>query len=143
MPATLVLVAVAGCGGGEPWGAVKGQVFLEGMPAPDVIVLFSCPERGVEMATVTDRTGGFTLTTARFAGLPVGAYQVAIKPALYSTPKDGMTFDTLPNKKDRPTRDLPASYGDPRTSGLTATVEKGSNYFPFHLQATPGQPRQR
>lgn len=132
----LLAALAAGCGrAGEPWGAVTGRVTFDEAPAPHMVVLYSLPERGIEMTAVTDASGDFRITTAQVAGLPVGEYRVAIYPAVYETPKDGMMFDAPAVKKA--SRVFPEIYRDTKTSGLTATVTTGNNHAEFRLKGKP------
>jgi hypothetical protein len=133
-----MLTASAGCGRPTPpWGPVSGQVLYLGKPAQHVVVLFSNPGIGVEMTAVTDEQGQFRLATAKVPGLPTGEYRVAVFPALYDQPIDGMMFPKPDKSKPGMTLapDIPLLYRDVATSGLTAQVTTGHNDFRFDLKS--------
>jgi hypothetical protein len=145
-PATvLVLASCAGCGSqAEPWGPVSGQVLYMDKPAQQVVVLFSNPGIGIEMTAVTDAGGHFRLATAKVPGLPAAGYRVAIYPARYNQPIQGMMFpkDDKSNPEHKNAGmsmapDLPMRYRDVSTSGLTALVTTGKNQFLFELKPLP------
>ena len=132
-----MLTASAGCGRPTPpWGPVSGQVLYLDKPAQHVVVLFSNPGLGVEMTSVTDAQGNFRLATAKVPGLPIGEYRIALSPALYNQPIDGMMFPKPDPSKPGMTLapDIPMPYRDVATSGLTAQVTTSNNHFRFDLK---------
>jgi hypothetical protein len=106
---------------------VTGVVTFNGQPADQAEVMFN-PKTGRIATGVTDGNGRFTLSTAKpnDGALPgeyivtLGEYYPADKP-----PKMPPPGQPLPSR-------FPAKYGDPATSPLTATVERGKkNDFQF------------
>lgn len=126
----------AGCGSKDasqerrkPVFPVQGQVLFAGRPTPYALVVFH-PLNPDDKDTPRPRgqvgaDGKFTLTTYEPGdGAPAGDYRVTVELWLSSGKRD-----------EGPSNRLPARYGDPTTSGLTARVNTGPTELqPFHLK---------
>lgn len=143
----LGLVFVAGCGSSLKLNPVTGKVTLDGKPITDATVTFTPSGAGAAAVGRTDANGVYTLMDNRgdgAAGAEQGEYKVAV---LWYKPsgKDlsQQTGAGEEKKDDRaahttvqgPTAQLPTSYLNPDTSGLTASVKAGSNTFDFDLKS--------
>lgn len=122
----------AGCSNKEtrkPVFPVHGRVLFDGKPTPHALVLFH-PLGTEDKDAVRPRgqvgpDGTFTLTTYESGdGAPAGDYRVTVELWLSAGKGD-----------EGPTSRLPARYGNPKTSGLTATVDAGPTELqPFQLK---------
>lgn len=145
------LAALAGCGpasiGTVPGG---GTVMLDGKPAEGATIVFH-PEssEGRPASGTTDASGVFKLTTeiSGDGALP-GSYKVAVTkwdrppdnlPAV-TNPGDSAQMDAIYKAKEKRGKEPQAKnavatkYGDPASSGLTATVSKaGPNDFKLEV----------
>jgi hypothetical protein len=133
--AVLAMFALcSGCNSGSA-GAVKagGRVTVVGTPVEGLAVTF-IPENGPHASGVTDADGRFTLTTdSQGDGAVPGAHKVSV------TEVTGAAPPPMPGTPEAaagtPPAKVPALYGDPKTSGLTATVKSGeTNDFTFDLK---------
>jgi hypothetical protein len=138
------LALIAGCGGGLPQQKtypVTGTVTLDGKPLPNVTVIFHAENaasfkwKELPQGT-TDAEGKFTVftyTNAPADGAPAGSYKVGIE--FTPPPQDDDGNDQV--KRVKGVR-IPAKYADPKTSGLTATVDAKPNQLsPFALSSKP------
>ncbi len=141
----LLLLAVAGCG---QKGQVSGQVKYKGNALPSgIVTFFDSNDRKVGDAMIGP-DGSYSVT------LPAGPVKIAVTtpPAtLKSMPKEqakgiaerarkmrkgafnpleGEGYESTPEK----TIDIPAKYVNPGESGLTYTVQGGSQTFDIDLQ---------
>ncbi|HUT93657.1 MAG TPA: hypothetical protein VMY37_29605 [Thermoguttaceae bacterium] len=128
----LGLAWVVGCGGPgtAPTVKVTGTVTYNGEPVDGVNVGFIPDGEGARPASgTTDASGKFSLSTFKSGdGATLGKHTVVI-----TEPTDSTTTDdySLP---DESARRFPAKYENSRTSGLSATVEKGKeNDFSFDM----------
>jgi glycine/D-amino acid oxidase-like deaminating enzyme len=131
-----VVAALLGSGCGPvhaPVYPVKGQVLLDGKPAPQATVTFH-PLGGDKERTPsgqTDDQGNFTLTSFSSGdGAPEGEYAVTVtcfRTAATRNPTEG----------DYTARNVVAPrYANPDSSQLKATVTRGSNELPpFQVRA--------
>jgi hypothetical protein len=131
----LVLVASAlaltplACGGSGPEMArVTGKVSYQGKPVIKGSVVFVGTGNNRNATGQLDSNGFYKLQTETAGdGAELGNYQVTIyahdEKILQYTP-------TVPVKVERRT---PEKYENPKTSGLKATVKRGSNEFNFEL----------
>jgi hypothetical protein len=124
----LTTLALTSCGSGTAsLHPVRGRVAYLGQPTPGAIVVFH-PAGNDDPAAPrpsgqVQADGSFSLSTFKPGdGAPAGDYQVAIA---WIDPES--TVD--PVTEERPNK-LPSWYADPRTSRLTATVQKGKNELP-------------
>lgn len=146
---SVLLLAAIGCSGPvdeRPKTAkVRGKVTYNGKPVEGAVVSFVSDDVPRAATGKTDANGEFTLTTYEPGdGAIIGTYKVAItKPAGEAAADDAGYDPDNPNpqyekqmEKTEPAgkSEIPAKYADPKTSGLTATVEdKEENYFEFNL----------
>lgn len=142
LPCALLAVAalVAGCGDGRlKVYPVTGQVLYNGEPLPGVDVAFHptdpVNDAGYPPHATTDDQGKFTLTTyLKDDGAPAGEYRVAVAFAVQSS-EDGS------DQTKRVAFQVPQKYLRKDSSGLTATIQPGSN-APDPLKLD-GPPRRR
>ena len=113
---------LAGCAGGPPTGSVSGKVTCNGTPLSAGVVLFSNPKTGVGASTALDASGAYEIKS-----IQTGQYQVAIQPPPPPAPHE------MQGTAAAPRASVPQKYQDPKTSGLTATVEEGANTENFAL----------
>jgi hypothetical protein len=124
-----------GCGSGGPvMGRVSGTVTSQGKPLTKGTVTFISTDGQRPNATgAISSSGTYTLQTSEPGdGAVVGQYKVAISdldPNAFNTPLPGAPVQ--PQKSA-----IPKKYLDSNTSGLTATVEPGSNRKDFELDGT-------
>ena len=134
-----LLIAPLGCGKKVlKTEGVSGVVTLDGQPLADATVHFiPADSTGSPSYGKTNENGEYKLQTllgAADAGTTPGQYKVRVECVeMYET---GKTFqengEEKPEMKARSI--IPAKYNDENTSGLEATVVKGSNTFNFDLQ---------
>jgi len=127
-----------------------GVVEYQGKPVPRATITFVARDesRGKEFAAVgfTDDRGRYELKTFRPGdGAIAGSHRVTIEkrslgggqPVADKPPANREEYDAQRAAQARPPKivsELPAKYGDAKTSGLTADVtEKGPNEFVFRL----------
>ena len=123
-PLVAVLVSTAGCGG-KP-ARVSGAVSVDGQPLEQGTVFFAPTEGGMRASGIIQSDGSYTIKTNRDSGLEVGDYNVGVVSRELTWPNPGgppMPGDYLAPKK----------YGNPKTSGLRYTVERGSNEINLEL----------
>lgn len=152
------VVAMTGCGSGDPAvNFVQGTVTIDGKPLENATVIFSPVEgSGGRPATgKTDASGVYTLTdmqaTVTGAGAAAGQYRVAITKVIEGALDDGPGEDaegaddaaeeagaSSPTAPLLMKSEIPESYGQADSSGLTATVESGRNEnVDFELSSDP------
>jgi hypothetical protein len=137
-------LAMIGCGGDLPQQKtypVTGSVTLDGKPLPNITVIFHAEDKSAfkwkELPQgTTDSEGKFTIFTYKNApadGAPAAKYLVGIE--FTPPPQDNDGGDQV--KRVKGVR-VPAKYADPKTSGLSVTVEPKSNSLaPFSLTTQP------
>ena len=134
---TLLLAAVLGVscrGGRRPVFPVRGQVFFEGKPTPEALVIFHPlddpdPNAPRPVARVA-ADGSFAPTTyTTDDGAPAGRYAVTVA---WVKERDNQN---APRGEERdPQNLLPDRYAKPETSGLEVHVKEGANELaPFRL----------
>jgi hypothetical protein len=140
----LAVIGAWGCGG-PPEGQVavhpvSGSVTYQGKPLAGAEVVFEPdqpPPAGLTVpnpSATTDDSGAFKLTTyAPDDGAPAGPYKVKVLTAVgagSTADRDGIL---TPRKKKVDV--LKGRYADAASSGLTATVQSGTNELaPFELK---------
>ncbi|MEA1950516.1 MAG: hypothetical protein U9N87_03980 [Planctomycetota bacterium] len=109
---------LAGCDSSRTLGSVSGCVSLDGKPCGGLIVVFACEEQRAFITANVGEDGSYTVQMAEGHGLPLGTYDVSIRPA-------------PPTNWDRPpiTTQIPPRYRDAKSSGLKLTVVEGENQF--------------
>jgi len=113
-------LALAGDEKPDPKGeAVSGRITFKGKPLAGGTVTFASKDGKTTVAAAIDAEGAYK------AVVPAGDYAVAIT-TLVPKKKD----DKDPPVKLPP---IPAKYGDPKTTPLTATVKDGKNTFDIQL----------
>src|SRR4051812_20209294 len=125
VPPALLALALAGCG--APTGDISGKVTLNGKPLPGGFVAFlSSGDNPAAVSGVIQPDGTYSVSR-----VPVGAVAITIQgvrgPAQGAGPM-------LPGAKSAPPPEVgkgdpvfvPYKYGNAETSGLTYTVEKGT-----------------
>jgi hypothetical protein len=123
------LTLTAGCGSGHPkCVAVSGVVTYHGKPVEGAVVIFM-PPKSRSATGFTDAQGRFTLQTFSAGdGGVLGDHVICIT----KTVVDATAAAKSPYSKTRSV--LPARYGSPLKSHLTATVTaEGPNDFKFDL----------
>jgi len=130
--ALLIGLFATGCGSGGPvMGRVSGTVKVDGQPLPKGTVTFIPTDGKSPNATGTITDGSYTLqTTEPGDGAVVGSYKVAISDVDASALNTALPGMPAPVSKSA----IPKTYLDANTSGLTATVESGSNTKDFDLK---------
>ena len=126
-------VFATGCGSGGPtMGRVSGTVKVDGQPLTKGTVTFIATDGKNPNATgAIDSGGRYTLqTTEPGDGAVVGSYKVAISDADSNALNTAMPGMPAPVQKSA----IAKIYLDGNTSGLTATVESGSNTKDFDLK---------
>lgn len=134
-PAILLVMVLAsvlsGCRSDEVRGRIAGKVTFQGAPVSEGLVFFSNRDNGIHMSGELKSDGSYEIITAKGAGLPLGTYQVRVRPPLQPLPEGPVR--AAPKPKEFP--NIPAKYREYETSGLTLTVKEGHN--PFDIDMTP------
>ena len=114
----LMLVALAGCGGGGSTAKVSGKVTTGGKPVTGASICFSS-QGGASSCGVLNARGEYEITI----GLKPGSHKVYL--FVPSTP------DPPPMSKEpataAPASSVPPKYLSDATSGLTAELNAGDN----------------
>lgn len=146
----LMLLSLVGCAGGSgpsiPLAECKGSVTYEGKPVSGAAVTFVVEGAPLAVAT-TDSTGKFVMTTNGRKGAPIGSAKVGISKT--AAPPEGavattemkpedmrkMQMENMSKKQTAEKPPIPARYGNPKSSTLTAEVTKNpaDNDFSFIL----------
>lgn len=145
---TVLLLAVAGCGGKERLEVfpVSGRVEYKGQGVPKATVIFhpTTPavegERQMRPFAYADDDGNFRLKTyITDDGAPLGEYKVRIVAASSGSvapSKDGPVQEApppTPGPKIPPA--ITSKYDNPETSGITVQIKEEDNELaPFQLQ---------
>lgn len=138
--AAVVILGAAGCGpqGPDlgPFGLVSGKVTYEGKPVAQGMVTFNAPATGHVGTANLEADGTFTMQFNGRPGLPVGEYQVSIRPPLTAKPSGNSAPASRNNLYDpNISKDIPMKYRYETSSGLVETVAEGENSFEFDLSA--------
>jgi hypothetical protein len=138
-------VGLVGCGGSTmpKIYPATGTVTWKGQPLADATVSF-VPSVGAPSDGKTDAQGKFTIMTNGKPGARAGACKVTVSkfsgaaPSMPAapTPEDMMKMYEKKKKGEVEKGEIPAKYGRPDTSGLTAevTTDGAKNVFPFDLK---------
>lgn len=123
LPAVILvsMCLLAGCSGGQPAGSISGTVTLDGSPLTAGAVVFTNEAMGFGVTAELDGSG-----TYQVRSIPTGQYQVAIEPPPPPAPHEM-------DQRVVPPTDVPRKYQDSQTSGLSATVQRGTNTADFAL----------
>jgi len=125
-PPALLAVFLAGCG--SDMASVSGTVTYDGKPLDTGTVGFFPVGPGPAGYGSIQPDGSFRIRTGQQAGLPPGEYRITVQatgPIPEPTPE---------NLEPVPESIIPERYGNPDQSGLTFTVEPGSNQVPIALK---------
>lgn len=147
----LLLLCVAGCGGGFSGETVTGKVTLDGGVIEGAAITFQPVEGGTGMAAVgtADANGEFTLNDLRpeSQGVAAGEYNIGIQwfkpsgPDLSQMTGESAGEDQGQDDKASHTgapkanAALPVAYQTAKTSGLTFTVVAGDNDCQIELDS--------
>src|SRR5262245_29219813 len=131
-------VALVGCGKGRlQTHPVSGQVLYNGQPLAGVDIAFHPVDKkndtGYPPHATTDADGKFRLMTfVKDDGAPAGEFQVAIAFPLEQAGDDGS------DQTKKLAFQVPVKYQRKETSGISATVQHGTNTLePFKLEGPP------
>lgn len=120
-------------------GTVTGTVTIDGQPLPEgCSVLFMAASGGYTGSGPVGAGGSFSVFYKVPAGLPVGDYLVQISPPGpkgEATPTDPVAMgESIRLSKNTANKSpVPSRYSSTGTSGLTFTVQPGSNQADFAL----------
>lgn len=128
--AAVLAAALAGCGSDEVRGRIAGRITFQGEPLSEGLVFFSNNENGIHMSGEVKPDGTYDIITAKGAGLPLGVYQVRVRPPLQPLPSG--IVQTAPKPKQYP--NIPEKYREYQTSGLTLTVNEGQNQLDIDMK---------
>ena len=118
---SMLVVALAGCGGGGTPTEVTGKVTMNGSPLPGGKVTFVFDDAKTPPATTNIQgDGGYTLVTP-----PEGSVKITV---------EGMGRPSVVQKDTPPPVKVPAKYAKAQTSGLTYTVIKGKQTKDLELK---------
>jgi hypothetical protein len=126
-----LVLCVTGCGGPSlpKTIAVSGKVTYKSKPLDGAAVGFIAT-KGPSASAVTDANGAYKLTTYKNGdGAVPGEYAVTITKVI--DPNPGASY-LDPNSAKLKSL-IPEKYGEIKTSGFTAKVEKGKQEFIFNL----------
>ena len=126
---TLAALCLAGCGGRAPDAgtmAVSGIITLDGKPVDNAAVGFIGKEGARLSSAQTDRAGKFSIRAATGKNV-ITVAKASANPILPKSdepqlmPTQGEYQKLIQDVKT----ELPAKYGDPKTSGLSVDVSDG------------------
>ena len=138
-------IGLAGCGGSTmpKIYPATGTVTWKGEPLADATVSF-VPSVGAPSDGKTDAQGKFTIMTNGKPGARAGACKVTVSkfagaaPSMPAAPKPEDMMKMYEKKKTGEVEkgEIPAKFGRPDTSGLSAevTTEGAKNVFTFDLK---------
>ncbi|WP_437194077.1 hypothetical protein [Planctomicrobium sp. SH527] len=141
--ALLIVLLLVGCGGAKDAPTLAqtgGTVLFKGKPLNGASVTFT-PESGPIAVGKSDADRKFQLSTQGRSGAMVGAHRVAVTaftPAANakSSVKSSEAEADLGENYVPTVSSIPEMYGDPKKSGLSATVsgKSAENDFKFDLK---------
>lgn len=125
--AAVVVLAVAGCGGGSGprMHNVQGTVTFQGSPVEEGSITFEDAAAGTAGSTELGPGGNYRLN------LPDGNYAVLIQPPMIVTPD---TPDSPGGEELKQVDNIPPKYWRSSSSGLTAQVSGNETTHDFDLQ---------
>jgi len=141
VPYTILVVAAvcflfAGCGGAEEGTAtVSGVVTLDGKPVEGAAVGFLGREGGRLATEQTDSSGKFTIVAALGKNVVTIAKASANPPPPGDVPMEMPTDAAYQKMVQEQKSEIPARYGDPKTSGLSVEVVEGMPPVEFALSS--------
>jgi hypothetical protein len=131
------LVVVAGCGGHKT-AEVTGTVTYDGKPLQSGTIILETSGARPAVGKIVDGQIVEVTTYKPGDGAPLGEHKVAIQSVAAASsaetknPGDKISTDYMTAKPL-----IPPIYGDPATSGLTATISSGKNELKFDLKKKP------
>jgi hypothetical protein len=128
----LVVLVMSGCGGVYD-STVSGTVTLDGAAVPRGTIAFHPKSAGPIAYSPIASDGSYTIRTGREAGLKAGEYQVTVTANEASTQLESKSGGPMPPGKSL----TPLWYRAIESSGLTFTVEPGSNEINLELTTQP------
>ena len=123
-----VAVGLPGCGSHAPSGRIAGKVTFQGKPLPEGLVSLRNMEKGVNLTALVDTNGGYRLTTAKGATIPLGTYQVCVCPK----PQILVGVGAKPERVG-PHPEIPEKYRKFEKSPLSVKVVEGENVFDIDM----------
>jgi hypothetical protein len=128
----LLLGIAFGCGQApEPYGVIQGRVTYQGKPVPHAVVMFESTAQELTISADADEQGNYkAIRSVDVPGLPIGSYRVAVTPPLFYPGLGPVGKNPGPPIRD----DIPASYRQSATSGLTIDVSKDGSEAPFDIE---------
>lgn len=139
VPLGLLVAASIGCGSGLV--PAEGLVLLDGQPLAGATVTFMPQAKGRPASAVTGADGRFkaALPDGK-GGLAPGEYRVVVmlvKQAVVAA--GGEAAETASGGGGGPPVEyiVPQRFGNPETSGLTASLSRGATDLRFELVSTP------
>jgi hypothetical protein len=123
-----VLLILTGCAQPvAPTGTISGRVTMNGKPASGLVVSLFLPSRGVGASAVVGVDGSFEILEP----IPTGEYVVTIMLPVPMPPTPGAAAPPPPAFQ------VPAKYGNDKTTDLRATVNPGANSVELKLSPNP------
>lgn len=120
-----------------PTGTVSGTLSYKGQPlAPGTAVVFMNMTAGHTCMGATDAQGQYTLDSWNDGDLPIGTYDVMIRPPGPEMDSDLADSDVDVSEAattEQVVFDFPKKYGAMATSGLQFEVKEGANDIPIEL----------
>jgi hypothetical protein len=146
----LTLLGPAGCGWKEPQATVEGKVTVDGAPANSGIVAFTSVDgkgRIASMAGAIQSDG-----TYRIPNAPLGAVKVSVAPLTLTQTRGARRKEKVIKRMemkqkgqtdlpqaapapDAPVVPIPKKYADADSSGLTTTLNPGTNTYDIELSS--------
>lgn len=125
-------VAASGCGKGRVFVPVTGTVTLDGEAVEGATVSFvpKVAEGGSSATGITDASGKFELSSGAESGAAPGEYYISVAKIETTIIEND---NPLLNKVQFGANELPEQYSDAKSSGLTATVKKGTDPIELKL----------
>ena len=126
------ILAISGCGG--PFDAsANGVVTFDGKAVPRGTVSFHPVSGGPTAYAAIGANGEYAMHTGRENGLPSGQYQVSV-----TANEPAAAAQTAKGGPPPPGKSItPEWYRMKETSGLSVTVNPGTNDIPLTLTSTP------
>ena len=139
----VTVLLLSGCGSNRPpLGKVEGTVRYNGEPIKTGTVIFSVAGTRDASGVIEDGTIKDITTFTKGDGVPLGEARIAVivlqeLPSSSVTPSPTIDDATKPGGGSAMMTGqrfaVPVKYVNPETSGLTATIKKGSNVINLEL----------
>lgn len=128
MMLTAIALAGAGCGSdtsGPTTATISGKVTFHGEAVGEGSISFEAPASGHGGEAILESDGSYKIE------LPVGGYNVTIRPPMVEIPSDGTTD---PSMEYKVVANIPEEYRSADTSDLKADVPESGATADFDLQ---------